>query len=150
MGMNLSVTIDINAPKETVWAKITDIEKSVETISGIEEIEVLEKPDNGLVGLKWRETRTLFGKQATEVMWITEAEENHYYKTRAESHGAIYTTILKLEEQESQTELSMTFGGQAQTTVAKIMSALMMPFFKKATRKALEKDLEDIKKASEE
>lgn len=147
--MNMSVTIDINAPKETIWAKITDIEKSVETISGIEEIEVLEKPEDSLVGLKWRETRTLFGKQATEVMWITDAEENHYYKTRAESHGAIYTTILKLEEKEGVTELSMTFGGKAQTFMAKIMSAIMMPFFKKATKKALEKDLEDIKRASE-
>ena len=81
--MNVEVQTLINAPRDRVWKIISDIDKSVDVISGIEKIEVLENPDAGLVGFKWRETRTMFGKQATEVMWITEAEENAYYQTRA-------------------------------------------------------------------
>ena len=40
--MNIEVDILINAPKEKVWGIITDIEGSVDVISGIEKIEVLE------------------------------------------------------------------------------------------------------------
>jgi hypothetical protein len=44
---------------------MTDIENASKIISGIDKIEVVEKPTHGLVGLRWRETRMLFGKPAT-------------------------------------------------------------------------------------
>jgi len=44
-------------------------------------IEVLEKPDAGFVGFKWKETRKMFGKEATEIMWITDSVENEYFST---------------------------------------------------------------------
>ncbi len=69
--MKLKVEITINGTKEQIWKVITDIEGSVETISAIEKIEILEQPESGVLGLKWEETRTMFGKSATEVMWIT-------------------------------------------------------------------------------
>lgn len=142
---SLKATVSINAPKEKVWEVITNIENAAESISGIEEVEILEKPESGLVGLKWKETRIMFGKTATEVMWITEAVENDYYKTRAESHGSIYTSTISVEEKEGVSILSMEFGAKMVTLGAKIMGTLMMPFFKGATRKALQKDLDDIK-----
>ena len=52
--MNVEVQVDINGTKEDVWKVITDIENSTDTIRGIEKIEVLEKPTNSFVGLKWR------------------------------------------------------------------------------------------------
>ena len=45
--------VTINGSKAAIWAAITNIENASETISGIENIEVLEKPENGLVGLRW-------------------------------------------------------------------------------------------------
>ena len=63
-------------------------------ISGIEKIEVLEKPSHGLVGLKWEETRIMFGKTAIEIMWITEAEDNSHYQTRAEHRNVVYISKL--------------------------------------------------------
>jgi len=74
--MLVEAQVTINGSKAAIWAAITDIENASETISGIENIEVLEKPANGLVGLKWRETRMLFGKPATVEKWITDAAEN--------------------------------------------------------------------------
>jgi len=143
--MKLTCSISINAPRESVWKAISNIENAVNVISGIEKIEILEKPDQGLVGLKWEETRTLFGKTATEVMWITDAVENSYYHTRAESHGAVYITHLTLEENAGVTTFTMSFNGEPQTLSGKIMMFLMGWMFVKATREALEKDLEDIK-----
>src|SRR5206468_7266412 len=85
--MIVEAQVTINGSKAAIWAAITNIENASETMSGIENIEVLEKPASGLVGLKWRETRMLFGKTATAEKWITDAAENEFYKTRAESDG---------------------------------------------------------------
>jgi len=63
--MIVEAQVTINGSKAAIWVAITNIENAAETISGIENIKVLEKPANGLVGLKWRETRTPFGKPAT-------------------------------------------------------------------------------------
>ena len=59
--MIVEAQVTINGSKPAIWAAITNIENASETISGIENIEVLEKPANGLAGLKWRETRMLLG-----------------------------------------------------------------------------------------
>ena len=63
--MVVEAQVTIKGSKTAIWAAITNIANASETISGIENIKVLEKPANGLVGLKWRETRTRFGKPAT-------------------------------------------------------------------------------------
>ena len=62
--MIVEAQVTINGSKAAIWAAITNIENAAEIISGIEKIEVLEKPANGLVGLRWRETRMLFGKKS--------------------------------------------------------------------------------------
>lgn len=139
----------VDASKEEIWEVISNIKKAEKTISGIEKVEVLEQPKEGLVGLKWRETRTLFGKTATEVMWITEAKENSHYKTRAESHGSIYITEVGIVEENGNNHIRMEFNAEPQTFGAKIMGVLLGSMMKNATKKALIKDLEDIKKAAE-
>lgn len=143
--MKITVEIEINAPKENVWAIITDIENSVETISGIDKIEIIHQPDNTVIGLKWKETRTIFGKPATETMWITEANENDYYKTRAESNGAIYQTILKLTAIENVTTLTMEFSSKAVSTKGKIMAFIFSALLKRSMKKLIYQDLVDIK-----
>ena len=82
--MIVEAQVTINGSREAIWAAITNIENASEIISGIEKTEVVERPANGLVGLKWRETRILFGKPATVEKWITDAAENAFYTTRAE------------------------------------------------------------------
>jgi len=148
--MKMKEQISIRAPKEAVWKTITDFENGAKRLSTIQKIEILEKPQNGLVGLKWRETRVLFGKSATEVMWITGAVNNQYYETRAENHSAVYTCRMSVEDQQGGTVLSMEFSGEPQTFGAKVMIALMGWMVKGATRKAIRKDLEEIKKVIEE
>lgn len=143
--MTLTVSSTINAPLETVWNAITNIENSVNYISGITALEVLERPESGLVGFKWKETRTMFGKEASEVMWVTEAVENSHYNVRAESHGTVYLTTMKIESVEGGTKLSWEFGGEPQTMMAKIMGKLMGGMMKSSTEKALQKDVDDIK-----
>jgi hypothetical protein len=144
--MKTSVDIEIASPKAAVWQTITDIENAATFISSIIDLHIIHQPDNGLVGLKWTETRKMFGKEASETIWITEAVENEYYCTRAENHGAVYETTLALKEMaNNNTLLTMSFGGEAQSFIVKVVSAIMTFFLKGSMEKALQKDLEDIK-----
>ena len=143
--MIVTVDIKIEKPKDSVWSAITDFENWESMISSILKIVIINKPTGDFVGLKWEETREMFGKEAKETMWITDSVVNEYYCTRAESHGSVYTTKISLSDSGTSTLLTMSFSGIAQTIVAKIISFLMSPFIKKSMKKALTKDLVDIK-----
>ena len=149
--MIVEAQVTINGSKAAIWAAITNIENASEIISGIEKIEVVEKPANGLVGLRWRETRMLFGKPATAEKWITDAAENAYYKTRAESDGFVFLSTISISESSSGSiTLTSSHDSQPQSIVAKLMSIPMALFFKGVIRKAALQDLNDIKAAVEE
>src|SRR5258706_3546315 len=120
--------VTINTSKAAIWAAITNIENAAETISGIEKIEVLEKPANGLVGLKWRETRILFGKPATVEKWITDAAENEFYKTRAEDGGFVFLTIKRISENSiSENGGGMTLAESHESKPQTIVAKLSVP-----------------------
>jgi carbon monoxide dehydrogenase subunit G len=84
--MQIEVNIEIDATADKIWFAITDIEHCSQMISSIINLQIIDKPAKGIVALKWEETRKMFGKEATETMWFTEAEENKYYCTQAQSH----------------------------------------------------------------
>jgi hypothetical protein len=149
--MIVEAQVTINRSKAAIWAVITDIENSSETISGIERIEVLEKPANGLVGLRWRETRMLFGKPATAEKWITDASENAFYKTRAEDNGFIFLSTMSISESSNGCiTLTSSHDSQPQGITAKLMSIPMGLFFKGVAKRAILQDLNDIKSAVEQ
>ena len=148
--MTISTSVTINATKERVWKLMTDIENSHNVIEAINALEVLEKPESGLVGFKWKETSTMIGKEATEVMWVTDVQEMQSYTVRAESHGAIYTTVMSMQGEDGAVELAWEFGAEVVSTGAKIMWFLTGWMMKGSTKKALTKDLEDIKRVAEQ
>jgi hypothetical protein len=145
--MIVEAQVSVNGSRAAVWAAITDIENASETISGIDRIEVLEKPATGLVGLKWRETRMLFGKPATVEKWITEAADNEFYQTRAESDGFVFLTTMRISESGSGITVVSSHHSQPQGFAAKLMSIPMRLLFKGVAKKAILQDLNDIKAA---
>jgi len=148
--MIVEAQVIINGSKEAIWAVITNIENASEIISGIVKTEVLEKPANGLVGLRWRETRMLFGKPATAEKWITDAAENAFYKTRAEDNGFVFLSTIRMSESGGGSiTLTSIHDSQPQGIVARFMSIPMVLLFKGVARKALLQDLNDYKSAVE-
>ena len=142
--MIVEAQITINENKTGVWTTITNIQNAAEIISGIEKIEILNEPLNGIVGLKWRETRMYFGKPAAIDKWITEAVENKSYKTRAEMDGFIFLTTMSIAESGNNITLTSSHETLSQGIIAKIKS-LPMIFFKGMLKKAILQDLTDIK-----
>ena len=143
--MELSVFVEIEKSLEDVWKAIIDFENCSNYINSIIDLEIIDNPKDTLIGFKWKETRVMFGKEATETMWITDYVENNYYQTRAESHGSIYISRVSLERVRENTKLTMSFTAEAQTFFVKILSVFMGFMIKGSMKKALLKDLNDIK-----
>jgi carbon monoxide dehydrogenase subunit G len=146
--MIVDAQVPINGSRSAVWAAITDIENAAAIISGIKKIEVLEKPATGLVGIRWRETRILFGDAATVEKRITDAAENEFYKTRAEDGGFVFFTTMRLSESSDGMTLTSSHETKPQGIVARLKS-LPMVLFKGMIKKAILQDLNDIKAAVE-
>jgi hypothetical protein len=149
-AMIVEVQVTINGSRAAIWAAITNIASASEIFSGIKNIEILDKPANGLVGLKWRETRMLFGKPATAEKWITDAAENEFYKTRAESDGFVFLSTTSISESSGGITLSSSHDSRPQGIVARIMSIPMGLLFKGVAKRALLQDLNDVKSAVEQ
>lgn len=147
--MDIKVTREIAAPPDRVWQLLTDLDGAPQVVSGIEAIERLDGGGDFRVGTKWRETRTMFGRQATEEMEVTALAGGRSYTVEADGHGAHYTSTVTVEPAAAGSRVVMTFAGEPQGTVAKIMAATIGRLFAGATRKALKQDLDDIARAAE-
>lgn len=148
--MIVEVAVTINASRPAVWAAMTDIENSADFISGIESIEILERPQHGLVGLEWRETRMLFGKPATADKRITDALDDEYYKTTAESDGFVFLSTNSISGSDGHITLTSAHESIPQSIVARLWSVPMMFLFRGVMKKALLQDLNDIRAAVEQ
>ena len=118
-----------------------------ERISGIESVELLTDGPVGL-GTKFRETRIMFGRQATEEMEITGFDAPRSYTTQASSHGCHYVTKMTFEPNGSGTDIQMSFNAEPQTVLAKTMAVMMKPMIGKM-RDIVSKDMDELKAAIE-
>ena len=142
--MKVVVKIEINAPIDKVFEYFSDVQKIGERIEGIKKVEILSKEKSG-AGLKWRETRVMFGKEATEEMWITAFSPPISYSVDAESHGMKYHSVYTFNEVGNGTTVEMVFEGTPVSVGAKLTAPLFNLVFKSSTKKALKKDMEDLK-----
>ena len=142
--MQLTATVTINADISRTFEAFTDLEHIKERVNGINVIEVLNPPAKMQVGTKWKETRTVFGKEATEVMWVTDLTVNQNYVVEAESHGTHYRTEYTFKQVDGGTEVVMTFEGKPLTMAAKFGSVLSF-VFSGSLKKLMQQDMEDLK-----
>ena len=143
--MEITVSRDVDAGAERVWEVVTDIEGSPAVLSGVDRVERLDDGAGFGVGTRWRETRTVMRREATEEMAVTAVEPGRSYTVESDSRGTHYTSVLRVEAlAPGKSRLSMTFGGRASSTVGKLVSATFGRLFQSTARKMLQRDLDDI------
>ena len=134
----------IAAPVEIVFDLSSDVHGWADCIDGIERVEVLTDGPVG-VGTRFRETRVLFKKEATEELEITAFDRPHGYVVEAESCGSRYRTEMRFAPSREGTGITMTFRSEPLSFLAKVLSFVMRPFLKMIA-KQIENDLDDLKR----
>lgn len=141
----LELTREVTAPSDVVWQVLTDLEGCPSFISGIESVKRLDDRAGFGVGTRWRETRVLFGKRATEEMEVSAVDERRSYTVEADGAGAHYVSTMGVEATgEGRSRLVSTFGAVPTGAFSRLRSRTVGKLFEGATRKAMEQDLDDI------
>ncbi|EYT57604.1 carbon monoxide dehydrogenase [Dietzia sp. UCD-THP] len=144
--MQLDLSRHVAADPATVWAVLTDIPSAHLTLSGVLAVEILtDGPYEP--GLRWRETRKMFGMKSTEEMMVLAAEPPNATTIVAESGGTEYKTVFTITpDADGGSTLRMRFGAHTAHAPAASRVAMMVMgrFAERSTRRAMEQDLADI------
>ena len=144
---SFKLTRRVEAPIDAVFDIFSDIPRADEMIDDIIKVEMLTDGPVG-VGTRWRETRVMFKREATEEMWVTAYERGKSYTVGCESCGCAYESTWRFESEGDATQVEFEMGYRALTFFAKLMSPLgrlMMPMMKKC----FEKDFQALKTLAE-
>ncbi|HET6202062.1 MAG TPA: SRPBCC family protein [Planctomycetota bacterium] len=138
----LTFSKSIAAFPEKVFEAAADFRNAPGRIRGIKKIEMLtDGPVR--VGTKFKETRVMFGKEATETMEVVAFNPPHGYTLGCESHGCRYRTEFRFAPNAQGTTVEVTFEATPRTFASKVLGFLMAPMIK-GVRKCMEKDLDDL------
>ncbi len=130
----------INAPIETVFKTVADINNFSQAVPHIVKVEILSDIKSG-VGARFRETRLMRGKEVTEEFEVTEYTENDSIRIVTDSHGTVWDTLFTVEPKEGQAELTMIMDAKAY----KLFPRLINPLVKGIVKKAIAKDMDAVK-----
>src|SRR5438046_1974470 len=86
----------VAAPPATVFDVFSDLDHAPGRVSGTQRVEKLTPGPVG-VGTRFKETRVMFGKEATEEMTFTAFDPGRGYTLGAESCGCRYITDFRFE-----------------------------------------------------
>lgn len=143
----VTVRTKVAAPANVVFEVASDLAHAAEHISGIKKLELLTDGPIA-VGTRFRETRVMFHKEATEEMQITRLEPGRTYTVECESCGAHYSSTFQVQPEGSGSEMEMRLEARPLTLFAKLMSPLGF-LMAGMMKKCLEQDLDDVKRIAE-
>ncbi|SPF06456.1 Polyketide cyclase / dehydrase and lipid transport [Streptomyces sp. MA5143a] len=148
MGVMTSASVVVErrvaASQGRVWEALTDLAGMERMLSGVVRVEVLTGGGFG-VGTRWRETRRMFGKDATEEMGVTLSEPPERYVVEAESHGSHYVSAWELRpDGPASTTIRMTFTAVPTGAVSGLLAKVLGGVGARAVRRAVAKDLDDV------
>ena len=146
--MKMTISRTVNAPLADVFRVYSDFENAVERVDGIEKIEILTDCPIG-VGTRFKETRTMFGRESTEEMEITEFESNKSYTVEAFSCGARFQTIFRFVPKGEATDVEVRLSTQCVSLFAKLMSPLEF-LMSSSMKKCFTADVDQLKKYCEQ
>lgn len=137
----------IECPRQEVFRLFSELDQLPSRISAIKGVEKLTAGPVG-IGTRFRETREMFGKQATEEMVFTDFQADESYTVECDSHGTRYRSIFQFEPVGEYTDVNVSFEVRPMSFAARLLSPLGWLMIG-ATKKMLAGDVEDLKKVAE-
>lgn len=132
----------LRADIERAFAAFTDIEHSAGRVAGITRVEVVSAVRSG-VGLRWLETRTLFGSDATVEKRLTAVDPPRSFRVESHVEGVDYVSVFEFAESAGVTVATWTHDLTPTTLRAKLASPLML-VLRGVLRRAMSRDLADL------
>lgn len=87
----------------------------------------------------------MFGKQVTEQMEVTQVDPPHRYTVVAINGSTTYTSVVAVTPiDEHRCHLTMTMAARSSSLVTRLLAATLGRLFLRATRSALQRDVDDI------
>ena len=142
--LDFTLTRQINAPPSRVYTIFADVTVLQKAVPEIIEVEILSETKIGH-GVRYRETRKMFGRVAQEVMEMTEAVEDQRLRLASSPQGLTWETLVEVNPTQAGTALRYT----CHITPTGMMGRMMLLFMKSTITKALERDLDAIKAFAE-
>lgn len=134
----------VAAPVEATFRVFTDLRNAAGRIRGITQLEVLTDGAIG-VGTRFRETRVIMKRPATETMEITRFEPNQLYSVGCDSCGARYDCTFRFTPQAGGTRVDFEMEARGTTFFSKLMGALLGWMMRGMMEKCFRQDLDDLK-----
>lgn len=140
-------SIEVKATPERTFAAFTDLRNAAGRVRGIKKLDVLTDGPIGK-GTRFRETRVMFGREATEEMEITDFQPGKSYTVGGISCGAEFATTFRFTPASGGTRVEFELAFRPVSVFAKLMaplSGMMMGPMKKV----VEQDMDDMRKIAE-
>lgn len=150
MAGQVRVQRDIIAEPPEVWMVLTDLDRYPKVLTSVDAVERLEGVGFE-VGTRWRETRRMYGKVATEELWVADIDPGRRVVVHTEAKGTVYEAVYEVLPSSLGTRLVITYGAETSKASAgqRLALAVMGPLGSKAVKASLEQDLVDFAAAVE-
>lgn len=146
----ITVAREVGASAKRTWAVATDLAHAVDVITAITALERLDGGDAFALGTRWRETRRMFGREATEEMAVTHLDPGRSYVVESDSGGTHYVSKLSVDALgEARSRIEMSFDAESSGLVARALEVTIGRLLVGSLRKELARDLADIAAAAE-
>lgn len=143
--MQIAVKCFVETPPDAAFSTAIDISNWPRFISGVQSVELLT-PGPVAASTRFRETRSMFGRQASEDMTLAQIEPPRRFLLTAFNHGTAYRAEFASEA--TGTRTTLVFEGQPATLLARLFAPLSWLFLGTLKRQ-LELDLADLKREAE-
>jgi carbon monoxide dehydrogenase subunit G len=142
MALQFTLEERFDAPPETVFRALTDLDKAGEWMPGFVSLEKLSEGEFG-AGTEWRETRKMYGRKATEQFQVTRYQPHSNLElfvdgtkgTTGRGHFR-FAYDLAPADQGTIVKFSGEIGGMGR--IMELLGRLFLPSFKKACARDLQ------------
>jgi len=126
----IAVQREIDAPVETVFRAVTEIERFPDIQPDVLAIEFLTESRSG-VGTRFRETRRQGKNEMITELEVTEFDPPQRARMVTDSHGTIWDTVFLVRPSGGKSELVIEMDARPHTLLTKIMTPIMKGMFRK-------------------
>ena len=109
----VTVTNEVSAPIDSVFAQFTDVERAAQDVSSIRGLKKLTPGPFGL-GTRWEEVRQVLGHLDRAEMEVTAFERNRTYTITHHKGGVRINTVFRFEPSGDKTKVTIEFALDSQ------------------------------------